>query len=55
MREATALSERAFAKLDGLSVKTLQNWEQGQQLSGPAAALLTLLVAGPDAVMRAVR
>lgn len=55
MREATGLSQRVFIKLVGLSVKTLQNWEQGYQLSRPVAASLTVLAADPDALMRAVR
>ena len=56
MRKTMGLSQRAFARLVGVSVKTLQNWEQGRrQPSGPAAVLLTVLVADPGAVMRAVR
>ena len=50
------LSQRIFAKLVGVSVKTPQNWEQGRrQPSGPAAVLLTVLLTDPDAVLRAVR
>jgi DNA-binding XRE family transcriptional regulator/uncharacterized lipoprotein YmbA len=38
MRKTMGLSQRDFARLVGVSVKTLQNWEQGRrQLSGPAA------------------
>ena len=56
MRDAMGLSQRVFAKLVGVSVKTLQNWEQGRrQPSGPAAVLLTVLLTDPDAVLRAVR
>jgi putative transcriptional regulator len=56
MRDTMGLSQRGFAKLVGVSVKTLQNWEQGRrQPSGPAVVLLTVLVADPDAVLRAVR
>jgi len=56
MRKTMGLSQRGFAKLVGVSVKTLQNWEQGRrQPSGPAAVLLTVLVADLDAVLRAVR
>ncbi len=44
MRRAMGLSQRVFATLVGVSVKTLQNWEQGRrQPSGPAAVLLTVL------------
>jgi putative transcriptional regulator len=56
MRDAMGLSQRVFAKLVGVSVKTLQNWEQGRrQPSGPAAVLLTVLLTDPDAVLRAMR
>jgi putative transcriptional regulator len=56
MRDAMGRSQRVFAKLVGVSVKTLQNWEQGRrQPSGPAGVLLTVLVAEPDAVLRALR
>ncbi len=50
------LSHRGFAKLVGVSVKTLQNWEQGRRRpSGPAAVLFTVLVSDPEAVLRAMR
>lgn len=56
MRKTMGISQRGFAKLVGVSVKTLQNWEQGRrQPSRPAAVLLTVLLADPDAVLRAVR
>jgi len=56
IRKTMGLSQRVFAKLVGVSVKTLQNWEQGRrQPSGPAAVLLTVLVADPEAVLRALR
>lgn len=56
MRKTMGLSQRVFARLVGVNVKTLQNWEQGRrQPSGPAAVLLTVLVADPGAVLRAVR
>jgi putative transcriptional regulator len=56
MRKAMGLSQRVFAKLVGVSVKTLQNWEQGRrQPLGPAAVLLTVLLTDPDPGLRAVR
>jgi len=56
MRGATGLSQRIFTKLVGLSVETPQNREPvGASRRGPAAVLLTVLVADPDAVLRAVR
>jgi putative transcriptional regulator len=56
MRRTMGLSQRVFARLVGVSVKTLQNWEQGRrQPSGPAVVLLTVLLTDPDAVLRMVR
>ena len=56
MRKTMGISQRGFAKLVGVSVKTLQNWEQGRrQPSGPAVVLLIVLLTDPDAVLRAVR
>ena len=50
------MSQREFAKLIGVSVDTLQNWEQGRrQPSGPAVVLLKVLEADADSVMRALR
>ncbi len=40
IRERTSLSQSEFARLIGVSVKTLQNWEQERRRpTGPAAAL----------------
>jgi putative transcriptional regulator len=56
IRERMGLSQRQFAKLIGVSVDTLQNWEQGRrQPAGPSSVLLTVLEADPEAVMRALR
>jgi putative transcriptional regulator len=56
MRRTMGISQGVFAKLVGVSVKTLQNWEQGRrQPSGPAAVLLTVLVMDPKAVLKALR
>jgi putative transcriptional regulator len=56
MRRTMGISQGVFAKLVGVSVKTLQNWEQGRrQPSGPAAVLLTVLVMDPNAVLKALR
>src|ERR1035441_9448320 len=41
IRERTSLSQSEFADLIGVSVKTLQNWEQDRRRpTGPASALL---------------
>jgi DNA-binding transcriptional regulator YiaG len=56
MRERLGLSQKEFAVLVGVSVKTLQNWEQRRrQPTGPAEVLLRVVEAAPDSVMRALR
>ena len=50
------LSQSQFAKLFGVSVKTLQNWEQAhRQPTGPAAALLRSVEREPATTLRALR
>lgn len=50
-RAATGLSQTAFAKLLGVSVRTLQEWEQGRKVpSGAAATLLTVAARHPEAL-----
>lgn len=56
IRERTQLSQTEFAKLVGVSVKTLQNWEQERRRpTGPAAALLRILDREPQAALRAIQ
>ena len=44
IRERTRLSQSEFAHLVGVSIKTLQNWEQDRRRpGGPGAALLRIL------------
>ena len=51
-REATGLSQSAFATLLGVSVRTLQGWEQGRkQPSGAARTLLAIARTNPKAVL----
>ena len=51
-REATGLSQSHFASLLGVSVRTLQGWEQGRkQPSGAARTLLAVASANPKAVL----
>lgn len=51
-RAATGLSQAAFAKLLGVSVRTLQEWEQGRRApSGAAATLLRIAERHPDALL----
>jgi putative transcriptional regulator len=56
MRYAMGLSQQAFAALIGVSLATLRSWELGRRHpSGPAVVLLSVLVAEPAAVLRALR
>ena len=56
MRAAMGLSPRAFAALIGVSLATLRGWELGRRHpSGSAVVLLKVLVAEPEAVLRALR
>ena len=49
------LSQAEFAAMLGVSVRTLQDWEQGRrEPSGAAKALLTVAVAAPKTVMKAL-
>jgi putative transcriptional regulator len=55
LREATQLSQREFAELIGVPVKTLQNWEQKRtRPAGPARALLRAIAKDPRAVLKAL-
>lgn len=48
-------SQREFAQMIGVSVATLQNWEQGRRKpEGPARALLQVALRNPDAVRKAL-
>lgn len=45
------LSQNEFATLLGISLNTLQNWEQGRRVpQGPARVLLQVAAKHPDAV-----
>ena len=55
IRERTSLSQSEFAQLIGVSVKTLQNWEQDRRRpTGPAAALLSIIDHDPALAVKAI-
>ncbi len=55
IREGLGKSQSEFALMIGVSVSTLQNWEQGRrQPEGPARALLKVAAENPDAVAKAL-
>jgi putative transcriptional regulator len=55
IRENLGLSQIKFAKLLGISLATLQNWEQGRRKpDGPAKILLNVAAKHPSAVFDTV-
>jgi putative transcriptional regulator len=51
-REKTGLSQARFAQLLGVSVRTLQDWEQGRRVpSGAARTLLMVAAKNPQALL----
>lgn len=55
IREKLQKSQAEFARMIGVSVSTLQNWEQGRrQPEGPARALLVVASKAPDVVAKAL-
>jgi putative transcriptional regulator len=55
IRTRQGLSQSEFALLIGVSVDTLQNWEQGRRRpEGPARALLRIADVHPEAVLDAL-
>jgi putative transcriptional regulator len=51
-REKTGLSQARFAQLLGVSVRTLQDWEQGRRMpSGAARTLLLIAAKNPKALI----
>ncbi len=56
IRERLGKSQSEFALMIGVSISTLQNWEQGRrQPEGPARALLKIAAENPKAVEKALR
>ncbi|MCC6697362.1 MAG: helix-turn-helix domain-containing protein [Candidatus Hydrogenedentes bacterium] len=55
IRERLDLSQAQFALLIGISVSTLQNWEQGRrEPEGPARALLRVADRNPEVLLAAL-
>ena len=55
IRKNYGLSQEKFAKLLGISVSTLRNWEQGRRKpEGPARILLRVAATHPEAILDAV-
>jgi putative transcriptional regulator len=55
IREKFHKSQREFAYMIGVSIGTLQNWEQGRRKpEGPAVALLRVAAKNPKAVIDAL-
>lgn len=55
LRERLGLTQNQFSGMIGVSIKTLQNWEQGRrEPEGPAKALLRVVEKEPQAVLSAL-
>lgn len=55
IRKKLNVSQNEFAMMIGVSVRTLQNWEQGRrEPDGPAKALLQVASKNPKAVLDAL-
>ena len=55
VRARLGLSQTQFARAFGISLDTLQNWEQGRRKpTGPAKVLLKVAAMHPEAVLEAV-
>lgn len=55
IRQAADISQSQFAKLIGVNVRTLQNWEQQRtKPTGPARALLKIVASDPKSAIEAL-
>ncbi len=56
IRRNYQLTQLEFATMLGVSLRTLQNWEQGRRVpEGPARVLLLVAARHPEAVLDSVR
>ena len=55
IRESAKISQSQFARLIGVNIRTLQNWEQHRtRPTGPARALLKIVASDPRAAIEAL-
>ena len=55
IRKAADISQSKFAKLIGVNLRTLQNWEQRRtRPTGPARALLKIVASNPKSALEAL-
>jgi len=55
VRRSLHVSQNTFSRMIGVSINTLQNWEQGRrEPDGPARALLIVAEKNPNAVYTAL-
>jgi putative transcriptional regulator len=55
IREAAKVSQSDFARLIGINLRTLQNWEQRRSRpTGPARALLKIVASNPKSAIKAL-
>ena len=55
IRKSANISQAQFAKLIGVNLRTLQNWEQGRtRPTGPALALLKIVASNPKSAIEAL-
>ena len=53
IRKRLNISQHSFAGLLGVSVRTIQDWEQGRrEPSGPAKALLRIIARNPEVILK---
>ena len=56
IRKTLKLTQEQFAAMIGISMRTLQNWEQGRRSpEGPARVLLMVAARNPQAVLDTVQ
>jgi putative transcriptional regulator len=55
IRKAANISQAQFARLIGVNLRTLQNWEQRRtRPTGPARALLKIVASNPKSALEAL-